>query len=248
MGVVERVIRYPVKSLAGEELETGFVGFDGLVGDRVYAVVDVETGYALSAKKEARLLEVSVKLVDQTIELTFPDGTIYRREDECNDALTRFLGRRVKLTKNSGQPLRYTGLEIDFEQNMRLYEKTGETRETRFHDSMPVHLLNLHSLPDYGLSGADFPRFRPNIVFSSDLSDEELVGRYVLLGEAVLKVVKPTKRCIVVTHQQQGLPKNLQILKNLRLIHGGKMGTYAVVVRPGTVAKHSPVEVYEDAP
>ncbi|MCS6785183.1 MAG: MOSC N-terminal beta barrel domain-containing protein, partial [Candidatus Caldarchaeum sp.] len=134
MGVVERIFRYPVKSLAGEELETGFVGFDGLVGDRVYAVVDVETGYALSAKKEARLLEVSAKLVDQTIELTFPDGTIYRREDECNDALTRFLGRRVQLTKNSGQPLRYTGLEIDFEQNMRLYEKTGETRETRFHD------------------------------------------------------------------------------------------------------------------
>lgn len=247
MTVVEGFFRFPVKSLAGEELSSCFVSFDGLEGDRVYAVVDETTGYAVSAKKEPRLLSVKAMLGNDGLALVFPDGTTCR-QGECDEALSSFLGYPVKIIQNTGRPLTYTGLEIDFEAGEHVYEKTGETREARFHDSMPIHLLNINSLPIHGLNREDCPRFRPNIVFSSSLSDDELVGRYLQLGEAVLKVVKPTKRCIVVTHQQQGLPKNLQILKNLRLHHGGKMGLYAVVVKPGTIAKHSPIKVFEETP
>src|SRR5206468_13054881 len=33
---LEAIWRYPVKSMAGEELAEGFVGYGGLMGDRVY--------------------------------------------------------------------------------------------------------------------------------------------------------------------------------------------------------------------
>jgi uncharacterized protein len=39
IGALETVCRYPVKSMAGEELEAAFVGFAGLMGDRAYAFV-----------------------------------------------------------------------------------------------------------------------------------------------------------------------------------------------------------------
>src|SRR5687768_4077949 len=39
IGALETVCRYPVKSMAGEELEVAFVGFAGLMGDRAYAFV-----------------------------------------------------------------------------------------------------------------------------------------------------------------------------------------------------------------
>ena len=39
IGTLETVCRYPVKSMAGEEVGEAFVGFLGLMGDRAYAFV-----------------------------------------------------------------------------------------------------------------------------------------------------------------------------------------------------------------
>ena len=39
IGTLETVCRYPVKSMAGEELGDAFVGFSGLMGDRAFAFV-----------------------------------------------------------------------------------------------------------------------------------------------------------------------------------------------------------------
>jgi uncharacterized protein YcbX len=39
LGILQAIYRYPVKSMAGEELEKVFVGYGGIMGDRVYAFV-----------------------------------------------------------------------------------------------------------------------------------------------------------------------------------------------------------------
>src|SRR3712207_5700159 len=39
LGTLETICRYPVKSMGGEEVEEAFVGYSGLMGDRVYAFV-----------------------------------------------------------------------------------------------------------------------------------------------------------------------------------------------------------------
>ena len=44
--------RYPVKSMAGEELDGADVTASGLHGDRAYALVDRATGRVGSAKSE----------------------------------------------------------------------------------------------------------------------------------------------------------------------------------------------------
>jgi len=41
---------YPVKSMMGEELNSSYVTEPGLVGDRVYALIDQKTGKVASAK------------------------------------------------------------------------------------------------------------------------------------------------------------------------------------------------------
>jgi uncharacterized protein YcbX len=38
IGALETICRYPVKSMAGEELGEAFVGFAGVMGDRAYAL------------------------------------------------------------------------------------------------------------------------------------------------------------------------------------------------------------------
>ena len=39
LGTVETICRYPVKSMAGEDVAAAFAGFGGIMGDRVYAFV-----------------------------------------------------------------------------------------------------------------------------------------------------------------------------------------------------------------
>ena len=49
-GTVVSLYRYPVKSMMGEELNAIDVTQRGLLGDRIYAVVDSSDGKAASAK------------------------------------------------------------------------------------------------------------------------------------------------------------------------------------------------------
>lgn len=50
LGVVASGRRYPVKSMMGEEPNVLDFGNHGVVGDRAYAFVDVQTGALVSAK------------------------------------------------------------------------------------------------------------------------------------------------------------------------------------------------------
>ena len=54
LGKVAALWRYPVKSMQGEELSEGEVTQYGLLGDRVYALVDVAEGKAVSAKNPVK--------------------------------------------------------------------------------------------------------------------------------------------------------------------------------------------------
>ena len=51
---VTALYRYPVKSMLGESLRTCTIDAGGVLGDRAYAVIDVETGAVASAKVPKR--------------------------------------------------------------------------------------------------------------------------------------------------------------------------------------------------
>ena len=50
VGSVARLWRFPVKSMLGERLEQAEITGDGLLGDRAYGLIDLETGKVASAK------------------------------------------------------------------------------------------------------------------------------------------------------------------------------------------------------
>ena len=57
MASVTGLWRYPVKSMQGEARSRAAVGPVGIVGDRQWAVVDLETGLALTARRQPELLD-----------------------------------------------------------------------------------------------------------------------------------------------------------------------------------------------
>ena len=63
VGEVAELWRFPVKSMSGERLEMAELTEGGVVGDRAYALIDVETGKVVSAKSVrlfSRILDLSL--------------------------------------------------------------------------------------------------------------------------------------------------------------------------------------------
>ena len=99
---VEEIWRYPVKSMAGEQLASVEVTERGLEGDRVFAVVDAADHKVASAKhprKWAVLLACRARWAGGgRAEITLPDGSSVASDDPgVHEALSGVVGRPVRL-------------------------------------------------------------------------------------------------------------------------------------------------------
>ncbi|ODQ89500.1 hypothetical protein BHQ18_13815 [Mycolicibacterium flavescens] len=104
---VDRLWHYPVKSMMGEEVPEVTMGLGGVVGDRAYGFLDVETGKVASAKRPKRygaLMQCRARYLSPPrpdapappIEVAFPDGTVVRDDlPELARRVTALLGRDV---------------------------------------------------------------------------------------------------------------------------------------------------------
>jgi MOSC domain-containing protein len=109
VGTVSALSRFPVKSMQGEPLTVAQVTEGGVLGDRAYALVEVDTGKVLSGKTPrlgTQLLGCraafvsSPRLGDELppVRITLPDGALVTSDSPDSDAtLSRFLGREVTL-------------------------------------------------------------------------------------------------------------------------------------------------------
>jgi uncharacterized protein len=111
VGQVESLWRYPVKSMQGEQIDTAAVVEAGLLGNRGYAIRDVETGYIASAKHPRRWKALiacragyqqspSSESSLPAVEITLPDGSPACSTDpSVHDRLSAVLGRSVRLIR-----------------------------------------------------------------------------------------------------------------------------------------------------
>ena len=102
---VSQIWVHPVKSMIGGTVASAELAETGLVGDRIWAVRDLESGGIRGAKKigglmklAARRLDPDARGLDDPVEIEFPDGRRFTSDDPDLDAvLSDELGRRVTL-------------------------------------------------------------------------------------------------------------------------------------------------------
>ncbi|MFV9632858.1 MOSC domain-containing protein [Mycobacterium neumannii] len=106
---VGRLWHHPVKSMMGEEVGEVWIGPGGVIGDRAYGFLDVETGKVASAKRPKRygaLMACRARFLSPPgpdtpappIEVTFPDGAVVRDDpSELTRRVSALLGRNVHL-------------------------------------------------------------------------------------------------------------------------------------------------------
>ncbi len=259
IGSVVSLWRYPVKSMMGEELTSAEVTKFGLLGDRAYAVLDVETGKVASAKnpkKWPNLFSFRAAYIESPrvgeeippIRITLPDGIMVRSDDADVDAtLSRALGREVALSRSTAKP----SLEEYWPNIEGLTHKDAVTDEPipegTFFDAAVVHVLSTTTIDvlraAYPEGRFEVRRFRPNVVLQTASKREDFIengwadGALAIGSQVCLNVTGPCPRCVMTTLPQGDLPQDLGILKTAVRHNKGGVGAYASVAKVGSTKR-----------
>lgn len=80
-------------------------------------------------------------------------------------------------------------------------------------------------------------RWRPNLFATAmqKVAEEELVGKRVRVGTAILLVIKPTGRCVTTTYDQATGVSDAAVLRYVARERDNTMGVYCDVDEPGIV-------------
>ncbi|HEX9545417.1 MAG TPA: MOSC N-terminal beta barrel domain-containing protein [Pyrinomonadaceae bacterium] len=105
IGTVQQIWRYPVKSMAGEQLSECTVRELGLPGDRGWAVRDEEKSEIKTGTRIPLLMRCASQYREQPsddsiphVKIIFPDGSSVSSDDaEVNIRLSAVLGKQVRL-------------------------------------------------------------------------------------------------------------------------------------------------------
>lgn len=116
VGTVQQIWRYPVKGMAGENLNYCHLGDMGLQGDRIWALRDVERQEIQSCKFRPQLLRCVARCrstqmtgAHDQVDIHFPDGRVIGSDDsQIHSLLSELTGHESTL--ESLRPL----AELDF--------------------------------------------------------------------------------------------------------------------------------------
>ncbi len=228
-GRVSAIFRYPVKSMAGESLDTARLGWHGIEGDRRLAFRRLtdksEFPWLTASKLPQLLLYKPFRLDSNTAELLpthvrTPDGKAYElRSDELREEISSRYGGDVEL--------------------MNL--KHG------IFDESPISVISLgtvHSVAresGRGVDLCDLRRFRPNVVIETNsaepFEEDRWVGRTLMFGEgnsgAAVRVTMKDERCVMVNFDPDTAEKDSEVMKTIVRRNRNYAGVYGTVVRAG---------------
>jgi MOSC domain-containing protein len=215
-GTIAEIWRYPVKSMAGERLDSCVITETGLDGDRRWALVDGtvnRAGKLFTNTQDARLMTYRARMVGHGVEVSTPRGL----SRDLDDQLVAELGREVS------RPL-----------------TLRDTAGVNFDDS-PVLVVNLATVAAFALAAGmpvDHRRFRGNLYVEGFESDEEVrwFGSRIRVGAVQLEPVKRCERCVVITRDPETTVASPALLRVLTETSETFMGIYCRVVRPGMVS------------
>jgi hypothetical protein len=269
-GTVHALLRYPVKSLLGEERDAAEVTGRGLARDRVLALVHAETGRVASAKNPRlwrALLTLRAEALDDGVRITLPDGRrVWDSHPGVHTALSEVAGQPVRLTDHPPADARleraHPGEVLRDGVTATVGVDVNPLASGSFFDFAPLHLLTTATVERIAAlhpgGRADVARYRPNIVIdvpgAAGFVENDWLGQTVRIGDdLVLQVIARTPRCAIPTLEHGGLPRDTHALRVLadhnRVVPAEAAGAepcagvYAQVVQEGSIRVGDPVEV-----
>jgi MOSC domain-containing protein len=228
VGRVAALWRYPVKSMAAEDLDGVEVSWHGLAGDRRWAFVrdgQVRSGFPwLTIRERPELARYRPRFAEP---------------DRPNASLTL-----VRTPSGGELDVAAPALAAELGPGLRVIKQ-----DRGVFDTMPLSLLSTQALAGLGrLVGAEpaAGRFRPNLLVDApgrDFPEDTWVGRVLRVGGLRMRVDQRDKRCVMVTIDPVTLRRNPAILRAIARERDTRFGVYGSTVEPGRVEVGDPVEL-----
>jgi uncharacterized protein YcbX len=262
--VVKELTVYPVKGCQGTSLREATITQRGVVGDRLYALV--EDGAPLDQIKAPQLGGLGVACDGDGGRLIFSHPQHGRFEHErrrqgdllsTKYILDHFEGRdqgdevAAWLSQVTGRTVRLITASEPWKQNLPLeqFDLLHETLRERFYAVSPVSVSNVASLDDLNgrlKSPVPMNRFRMNVVLEGLEPFQEDEFQSISTASVSLERVTAAERCIIVTTDQEtGERKKSDLLQTLnkyrrrakadRFGSGLVFGAYMAVAKEGVL-------------
>ena len=226
VGTITALYRYPVKSMAGEAIESCELHWHGPVGDRRLAFrrIGETNGFPwLTASKLPELIlfkpytpnELATSVAyTQPTHVRTPEGkTVELYSEELRSDISRRFKAEVEL----------------------MHLKHG------IFDESPLSLISLATMNAIK-HDIDIRRFRPNIVIetpdNTPFAEDSWVGKSISFGEhgAKMNVIMKDERCMMVNLDPETAQVEASIMKTIVQLNSNYAGVYGTVLQTGTLA------------
>jgi len=224
VGKVLEINRYPVKSFAGERLESCTMETYGMYGDRFGAFYDAaKTGWSsyVTARSIPRMLSYQARLVDGTIQVLTPDGRALGWDQELLNEIQLFAGSKV-LSMTEAQAQHFTDPDL-----MSV-------------DAASVLIItdgSLRKLEALWGKRLDPRRFRANLIvaLNEGRSEHEWIGETLSIGNVELSVESYCERCSLITTDPDTYERDPSLLRIVNEQMDLRFGVYASVKKTGQI-------------
>ncbi len=230
---IKAIFRYPVKSMAGESLESARLGWHGLEGDRRFALhrVGNESGFPwLTAGRLPQLLQYQPVnrnangADDLPTHVIAPDGReLELRGEELQRELSAAFGSPVQM--------------------MRLDQGIFDEAKVSVISAATIQAIGQAIEPEAG-SELDVRRFRPNLLIETlsgePFAEDAWVGKILRFQDhaeaAGLNVSMRDLRCAMINFDPVTGVSDPKVLKTVTRLNNTDAGLYASVVGVGTLS------------
>jgi uncharacterized protein YcbX len=240
LGRVHQLVRYPVKSMAGVAIESAFLGWHGLQGDRRFAFrrLDDKSGFPwLSASRLPELLLYQPIGLDETAAEPMP--THVRTPEGVNVAIGS-VELQNSVAEKFGSPVELMKL------------KHG------IFDDAPVSVINLATIAAIGHEvgeNLDTRRFRGNILIATDsteaFSEDKWIGGRLVFGDRetgpVISLTMRDLRCVMINLDPDTAKQDPRIMKAAVRLNENNAGAYGTVARTGQISVGQSVSLLSEA-
>jgi len=228
VGHVRELVRYPVKSMAGDPRESATLGWHGLEGDRRFAFRRLGDDTGMPWLTASRL----------------PD--LIRYQPIGSDDI-RGEAPPTHVRTPSGACLELRSPALTAELNARFGSAVELMKLNHgIFDEAPVSVISQATIAGIGRQAGfdlDRRRFRANILVETDsdqpFREDRWVGGMLLFGDReprpAIRVTMRDLRCMMINLDPETGAQDARVLKTVVRLNDNNAGVYATVVRPGLI-------------
>ncbi len=234
VGEIRDINRYPVKSFAGEQLETCVIEPYGMLGDRFCTFYDEtkkDWWRYITARNIPNMLTYQAQFIDGEIRVTAADGRTFGWDADLLEEIQSQTPTQITMS----------AIKDPHPEHPQLLSVEGAS-------ILLISDASLAKLEALWGKTLDQRRFRGNFVvalYDASVVEGDWIGRQLHIGDVQLQVDSYCERCVVITMDPDSLEKDPSLLKIVNKEFGLHFGVYASVVKTGQITIGDKVELLD---